>query len=97
MAKNLKINGSSKSGKVEMIKSVSGNHETSVAEALGTAAGTASAADTGIIVRDAKTGRFLTVKGAGALKDSSFAIKKGIDLTKPIAKQALRGSSKLAG
>lgn len=94
MAKNLKINGSSKSSKLETVKSVSGNHETNVAEALGSAAGTA--ADTGIIVRDAKTGRFLTVKGAGALKDSSFAIKKGIDLTKPIAKQALRGSSKLA-
>ena len=44
------------------------------------------------VVRDAKTGRFVTVKGAGALKGSPFAIKKGVDLTKPIAKQALKTS-----
>ena len=41
-------------------------------------------------VRNAKTGQFVTVRGLGALKDSTFAIKKGLDLTKPIAKQALK-------
>jgi hypothetical protein len=42
-----------------------------------------------IVVRDSKTGKFVTVRGAGALKESSFRIKKTVDLTKPIASQAL--------
>jgi hypothetical protein len=35
-------------------------------------------ADTGqtVKVRDAKSGTFVTVRGAGALKDSSFKIKR---------------------
>jgi hypothetical protein len=40
-------------------------------------------------VRNSKTGQFVTVKGAGSLKDSGFKIKKGVDLTKPIASQTL--------
>ena len=41
------------------------------------------------IVRDSKTGQFITVRGFGALKDSGLKIKKGVSLMKPIAKQAL--------
>lgn len=37
-------------------------------------------------VRDPKTGRLLTVHGIGALK-GSLTVRKGIDLTKPIAAQ----------
>lgn len=40
-------------------------------------------------VRNSKTGQFITVRGVGALKDSGLKIKKGISLTKPIAKQVL--------
>jgi imidazoleglycerol phosphate synthase glutamine amidotransferase subunit HisH len=43
------------------------------------------------IVHNPKTGEAVIVRGAGALKDSMFTIKKSVDLTKPIAKQALRG------
>jgi hypothetical protein len=46
-----------------------------------------------LTVRNSRTGKRVTVKGAGALKGSGFTIKKGIDLTKPIAKQALKGKS----
>jgi hypothetical protein len=38
-------------------------------------------------VRDPKSGRMLTVRGAGALK-GRLTLGKGIDLTKPIAAQA---------
>ena len=43
------------------------------------------------VVRDSKSGRFVTVRGAGALK-GHLTLKKGVDLTKPIASQALKGS-----
>lgn len=43
------------------------------------------------VVRDSKSGRYVTVRGAGALK-GHLTIKKGVDLTKPIAKQAMKGS-----
>lgn len=43
---------------------------------------------TSVTVRDAKSGRLVTVRGVGALKDSDFAIEEGVDLTKPIAAQA---------
>ena len=46
---------------------------------------------TGTVVRDAKTGRLVTVHGAGALK-GQLTLMKGIDLTKPIAAQVLKGS-----
>lgn len=45
---------------------------------------------TSITVRDPKTGRFLTVRGVGALK-GHLALQKGIDLTKPIASQMMKG------
>lgn len=44
---------------------------------------------TSTTVRDSKTGRILTVRGAGALK-GHLTIKKGVDLTKPIASQAMK-------
>ena len=47
-----------------------------------------------ITVRNSRTGQFVTVKGAGSLKDSKLTLKKGLDLTKPIAEQALKGSQK---
>lgn len=43
------------------------------------------------VVRDSKSGRYVTVRGAGALK-GHLTITKGLDLTKPIASQALKGS-----
>lgn len=46
-------------------------------------------ADTSVIVRNSKTGQRIAVRGLGALKDSGLKIKKGVSLTKPIAKQAL--------
>lgn len=45
---------------------------------------------TSTTVRDSKTGRYLTVRGAGALK-GHLTLKKGVDLTKPIASQAMKG------
>jgi hypothetical protein len=53
-----------------------------------------SAAQSAVIVRDEKTGKTVTVRGAGALKDSDLKIRKGIDLTKPIASQALKDERK---
>lgn len=44
-------------------------------------------------VRDSKAGQFVTVHGAGALK-GHLTIRKGVDLTKPIASQAFKGSKK---
>jgi hypothetical protein len=40
-------------------------------------------------VRDSKSGRFVTVRGVGALK-GQLTIRKGVDLTKPLASQALK-------
>ena len=37
-----------------------------------------------------KTGQFVTVRGVGALK-GQLTLKKGVDLTKPIASQTLKG------
>ena len=47
------------------------------------------------VVRDSRSGRFMEVRGADAMKSSQLPLKKGIDLTKPIAGQTLRGG--LAG
>ncbi len=47
------------------------------------------ATSTSTVVRDTKTGRLVTVLGAGALK--GLTLKKGVDLTKPIASQAFKG------
>jgi hypothetical protein len=41
-------------------------------------------------VRNTKTGKFVTVRGAGSLKGSELKIKKGVDLTKTIASQTLK-------
>jgi hypothetical protein len=46
-------------------------------------------------VRNPKTGKLVTVRGLNSLKGSKFAIKKSVDLTKPIAKQALKGSTQV--
>ena len=48
-------------------------------------------------VRNARTGRFVTVKGYGALKDSAFSIRKSIDLTRPIAAQVSKAAAKAEG
>lgn len=40
-------------------------------------------------VRNASTGRFVTVRGVGALK-GTLALKQGVDLTKPIYPQAAK-------
>ena len=44
------------------------------------------------IVRDAKSGRVVTVRGLGALK-GRLTIREDVDLTKPIAAQVLKGSN----
>jgi hypothetical protein len=46
-------------------------------------------------VRNVKTGQLVTVRGVGALK-GQLSLKKGIDLTKPIASQALKGGKSFA-
>ena len=46
------------------------------------------------VVRDSKSGRFLEVRGANSIVSKGLKLRKNIDLTKPIAKQALRNSSK---
>lgn len=46
---------------------------------------------TNVTVRDSKTGRIVTVHGAGALK-GHLKLKKSVDLTKPIASQAVKGA-----
>ena len=48
------------------------------------------ATSTSTTVRNSKTGQFVTVRGAGALK-GHLTLKKGVDLTKPIASQAMKG------
>jgi hypothetical protein len=42
-----------------------------------------------LVVRDPKSGQFIAVRGAGALK-GRLTIAKGLDLTKPIASQAIK-------
>jgi hypothetical protein len=44
-----------------------------------------------LTVRNADTGEYVTVRGVGAPK-GLLSLKKGVDLTKPIASQALKGS-----
>ncbi len=45
---------------------------------------------TNTAVRDPKTGNFQTVRGVGAIK-GRLTLEKGIDLTKPIASQVMKG------
>ncbi len=44
-----------------------------------------------VVVRDSRSGRYVEVRGADSMKSSQLPLKTNIDLTKPIAKQALRG------
>jgi hypothetical protein len=53
-----------------------------------------NAAPSNLVVRDSRTGRFVTVRGAGALKGSRLTIRKDVDLTKPIASQVLGSGGK---
>jgi hypothetical protein len=48
------------------------------------------------IVRDAKSGRLVTVRGLGAMK-GRLSIREDVDLTKPIAAQVLEGSNERKG
>jgi hypothetical protein len=48
------------------------------------------------VVRDVKSGRLVTVRGVGALK-GHLKLKKGIDLTKPIASQTLKDRARSKG
>jgi len=41
------------------------------------------------VVRDSRTGRFIEVRGFGALK-GQLTIAKGVDLTKPIYEQVVK-------
>ncbi|KAA9388179.1 hypothetical protein [Neorhizobium galegae] len=41
------------------------------------------------VVRDSKSGRFVEVRGADSMKSSQLPLKTSVDLTKPIAEQAL--------
>jgi len=47
------------------------------------------------VVRDPRNGRFVEVRGADAMKSSQLPFKKGLDLTKPIAEQALKGDASI--
>ena len=48
------------------------------------------------VVRDSRNGHILEVRGADSMKSSQLPLKKSVDLTKPIARQALkRDPSKL--
>lgn len=44
------------------------------------------------VVRDAKSGRLVTVRGLGAMK-GRLSIREDVDLTKPIAAQVLKSSN----
>ncbi|MCW3835260.1 hypothetical protein ACFQ1E_00605 [Sphingomonas canadensis] len=46
------------------------------------------------VVRDSKSGRLVTVRGAGSLK-GKLKIDKAIDLTKPIASQATNADRRM--
>jgi len=42
-----------------------------------------------LVIEDKQTGKVTTLKGYGALRDD-YVVRKGIDLTKPIASQAAK-------
>lgn len=50
----------------------------------------AHSATTDVTVRNPRTGQFVTVRGVGALK-GHLTLDETVDLTKPIAAQAMRG------
>lgn len=41
------------------------------------------------MLRDPRTGRYIELRGANSMKPSDLPLKKGLDLTKPIAAQTL--------
>lgn len=41
------------------------------------------------VVRDSRSGRFIEVRGANSMSSSALLLNEGVDLTKPIAVQAL--------
>jgi len=45
------------------------------------------------VVRDSHSGRFIEVRGANSMSSSPLPLKKDVDLTKPIAAQALKQGS----
>ena len=49
------------------------------------------------VVRDSRSGRYIEVRGADSMKSSQLPLKKSVDLTKPIAEQALKSISHKAG
>ena len=48
------------------------------------------------VVREASSGRFMEVRGAGSMRGAKFEIDKKIDLNKPIAKQVLKAATQKA-
>lgn len=56
-------------------------------------------ADSGsfLTVRNEKTGKDVTIRGVGFLRDSGWTMKPGVDLTKPIASQVLKGARRKKG
>ncbi len=54
-----------------------------------------SNAMTTLTVRDARTGKAVVVRGAGAMAGSDFKLRKSVSLLKPIAKQTLARNDKL--
>jgi hypothetical protein len=42
------------------------------------------------VVRDAATGRFVELRGADSMTSAGLVLRKGIDLTRPIAEQAIK-------
>lgn len=49
------------------------------------------------VVRDSRSGRYVEVRGADSMKFSQLPLKKSVDLTKPIAEQALKDDPSEAG
>lgn len=49
------------------------------------------------VIRDSRDGRYVEVRGADSMKSSQLSLKKSVDLTKPIAEQALKGGSHKVG
>lgn len=45
------------------------------------------------MLRDPRTGQYVELRGANSMKVSDLPLRKGIDLTKPIAAQALDAGS----
>lgn len=55
----------------------------------------ANGKDSPATIRDSSSGRMLHLKGYGALKDE-FSVRKGLNLSKPIAAQTIKKGSRKA-